>query len=101
MINHAVPTLTKEVILKYTTPNVVRKWKSLGSTGFGIPVSKLKEIESTTISDEEYLAIIINMWLQGIGQPPSWRMLIYALDKIEENEVANTLMKFTEPQQGI
>lgn len=93
--------LTKENILKFTSSDgVFKKWKNLGKVGFCLPNGELEKIESTKASDEECFGMMIDVWLQGVGHPYSWRMLIFALDKIQETGLADKLIQFAEPQMG-
>lgn len=94
-------SLTKENVLKFiSSEDVCKKWKNLGKVGFSIPNGELKKIESTKASDEESFVMVIDRWLQGVGHPCSWRMLILALDRIQETKVADKLMQFAEPQMS-
>ena len=74
--------LTKEVVLQYiqSIENIRDKLSKLSRQllGYGS--------ESWTNEEE-----IVKMWL--VSEDASWRSLVYALDKMGETDVANTLIK--------
>ena len=94
----SAPPFTVEAVLKYL-PGVA--WRPLGERL--IPAGVFHEIESQYQSDESHLCAVIECWLQGEGKDkePSWRALIWRLDRATETRAAaDTIRHFAEPLPG-
>ena len=64
---------------------------------------KLDEIAQQHQSDDSRLHAVIECWLQGEGRDkePSWRRIIWELDKATETTAAaDTIRHFAEPLPG-
>ena len=88
-------------------------WRTLGrvllAQGFSIirdiPLgakSKLEEILGQHQSDADRLHAVVTTWVQGRGldKEPSWRRLIWTLDRIEMARYADNIRHFAEPVLG-
>ena len=74
---------------------------NLESRQFDYP--KLDEIERQHQSGDSRLRAVVECWLQGGGKDkkPSWRALIWRLDKKKETRAAaDTIHHFAEPLPG-
>ena len=79
------------------------RWGRVPSHGLGdylcVPCSKLCEIERRHSSTVDRKTAVIEYWL--LTDPtPSWRRLIYVLDKLGEHEVAGMVQQYAEPLTG-
>ena len=63
---------------------------------------KVDEIEQLYQSDDDRLRAVIECWMQGDGMDnqPSWRRIIYALDRADEMRIADNIRHFAEPVSG-
>ena len=62
---------------------------------------KLDAIQHQHISDEVRLKAVLEAFLLGEGiHQPSWRRVIHALYKLDENHLAEKIMTNAEPHQG-
>ena len=85
----------------------VKNWRKVGEWLFA-PERKdgdwiysiLDEIQRQCATNEDRLRGMIDHWLMGEGHPPSWRRLIYSLDRAEELAVADPIRGFAEPPPG-
>ena len=76
----SAPPLTVENVLKYTQE--VKNWRKVGYWLLGFENTKqLDAIQRDYSSNEDRMRAVVQQWLQGGGRPPSWRRLIYALDR--------------------
>ena len=87
--------LNAENVFKYIK-YISERWRDVGYK-LGI---NTYTYDWRTGSNDDRLMHVIKKWLQGEGHPPSWRRLIYALDKIGETTTADGLRGFAEPVQG-
>ena len=84
------PPLTVDNVMKAVEG--VKNWR-----GF---IRNLKGIYSP--NDEARLKDIVQKFIQGKGlYQPSWRRMIYALDKANEIHVADQIRHYGEPVQGV
>ena len=62
---------------------------------------KLDAIKRHHVSDEARLKAVMESFLLGEGiRQPSWRSVIYALHRADENHLAEKIKTNAEPQQG-
>ena len=75
-------------------------WRRLGE-GL-VFYSKVYEIEQFDQSDGDRFRAVIECWMQGDGvdEQPSWRRIIYALDRADEMRIADNIRHFAEPVSG-
>ena len=81
----------------------VRNWKRFREILFiwsGIPdhEHKLETIEQQHDSDGNYLHGVVEEWFKG--HQPSWRLIIFALDWVQESVVADRIRGYAEPPPG-
>ena len=77
----------------------VKVWECLGSWGFD--VVDTDSIKRQHDSDEACLKAVVEMFLLGEGDfQPSWRRVIYLLDRTNEVQLADKIRSFGEPMQG-
>ena len=78
----------------------VKAWEGLGIwLGFG--VEDTGSIKRQHDSDEACLKAVVEKFLHGEGlYQPSWRRVIYSLDRVDELELADKIRSFGEPVQG-
>ena len=52
--------------------------------------------------DGDRLRAVIQCWMQGDGvdKQPSWRSIIYGLDRADEMRIADNIRHFAEPVSG-
>ena len=64
--------------------------------------SELKKIQNQHQSDTDRLHAVVNTWVQGSGvdKEPSWRRLLWTLDRIEMTSNADNIRHFAEPVLG-
>ena len=86
------------IVKKINVDSVIKKWRELGQQLCG-QNPELNKIPSNS----KALSSVIRLWLFGSleGKKKTWRTLIWALDAIDETRVADTLMDFTEPLDGM
>ena len=60
--------------------------------------SKLKTIEQQHNSDGNYLHGLVKEWFKG--HKPSWRQVIFALDRVQERVIADSIRGYAEPPDG-
>ena len=60
--------------------------------------SKLDTIEQQHNSDGNYLHGVVKEWFKGHKQ--SWRLVIFALDQVQERAIAASIRGYAEPQDG-
>ena len=91
--------LTVETALQ-AVEDVEYLWGTLGLSGcLCVPVSVQNEIRrqhSTVAAQKESL---LRYWLE-IDPMPSWRRMIWAIDKVGANDVADRIRARAEPQTG-
>ena len=76
----------------------VTNWEHLGLLGFGMAINSIKRQHD---SDEPCLKAVVEKFLLGEGRyQPSWRAVIYSLDRTDELELADKIRRFGEPVQG-
>ena len=82
----------------------MRKWRKLPEKLMdwfdykGSDRKKLDAIEQRYVSDEACLKAVVEAFLQG--KHPSWRKLIHALYRANENHLAEMIKTKAEPYQG-
>ena len=77
----------------------VRDWKNFGKWLFiWSDIARLKTIKQQHISDGNYLHGVVEEWLKG--HQPSWRQIIYSLDRIDETKLADRIRGYAEPPPG-
>ena len=94
----SAPPLTVEAVLKYL-PGVA--WRPLGERL--IPAGVFDAIKSQHQSDDSCLCAVMECWLQGggVGGEPSWRRIIWELDRTPETTAAaDNIRHFAEPLLG-
>ena len=96
----SAPPLTVENVLKHMNVQEVKDWREVGNWLLGYGSTKLKAIEKKYSSNEDRMRAVVQQWLQGRGQPPSWRRLVLALDRAGDIQAADPIRRFTEPPQG-
>ena len=86
------------IVKKINVDSVIKKWRELGQQLCG-QNPELNKIPSNS----KALSSVIRLWLFGSleGKKKTWRTLIWSLDAIDETGVANALMDFTEPPDGM
>ena len=92
------PPLTLENVFEAVKRAVKRSWE-LGAY-LGLNTSKLEDIRRQHDSDEARLKAVIEAFLLGEGDQPSWRRVIHALHKAEESQVAHDIESYAEAVQG-
>ena len=83
-------------------------WRTLGMELFyDTPLScssihNFNKIEQQHQSDDDRLHAVVNTWVLGRGSDmePSWRYLIWRLDRINMTGVADTIRHYAEPVLG-
>lgn len=75
------------------------KWMDLGGC-LGISRSKLVEVEQQYSSDEDRGRAVVEHWILA-DTLPSWRKLIWALNKIGETRVADAIQRYSEFLKGM
>ena len=108
-LSTTAPPLTVENIL---TAMQGVAWRKLGeglieygdynTESHQVDYPKLDEIERQHQSDDSRLRAVIECWLQGEGkdEEPSWRALIWRLDRANETRAAADIRHFAEPLPG-
>ena len=78
----------------------VRDWKKFGKKLFNIFdwYHKLETIEQQHSSDGKYLHGVVEEWFKT--RQPSWRQIIFALDRAKESVVADRIRGYAEPPPG-
>ena len=81
----------------------VRYWKRFGwHLFFGSDISgrdpRLKTIKQQHSSDGKYLHGVVEEWFKT--HQPSWRQVIYALDRVYESILADPIRGYAEPPPG-
>ena len=102
-VSTAAPPLTRltvEHVLKHVQG--VKNWRTVGRQWLlgSINESKLNAIEREYSSDEDRLQAAVQQWLEGGGLPPSWRILVWSLDRAGDITVADPIRGFAEPPPG-
>ena len=92
-----------EKLLYNLEPHQWFAWGGLGGGDSPPTYPKLDEIETQYQSDDSRLSAVIECWLRGEGRDePSWRKIIWALDKANENRATPVNIRhFAEPLPGI
>ena len=114
-ISHCSPSLSTSAP-PLTVDNVLTAvqgvdWWTLGEVllakyyRVNVPVgveSSLKEIQGQHQSDADRLHAVVTTWVQGGGldKEPSWRRLIWSLDRIKMTSYADNIRHFAEPVLG-
>ena len=97
----SAPPLTVENVLKYVQVQEVKNWREVGKWLIGLwNPTKLETIERKYSSNEDRMGAVVQQWLEGKGLSPSWRRLVYALDKAGDVKAADPIRRFTEPPRG-
>jgi len=96
----SAPPLTVENVFKHMYVQEVRNWRTVGKWLLGYNETKLKAIDREYSSSEDRMRAVVQQWLQGGGLPPSWRWLVWVLDRAGDIQVADPIRGFTEPPQG-
>ena len=94
------PPLTIERV--YEAVKGVKKWRDFGLR-LGLPSRELDAIESQYGSDDLRVKTVVEKFLQGesrLYSHPSWRVVIRALDKMNEIKLADQIIDYGEPVQG-
>ena len=81
----------------------VRDWRRFGWQLFfwsdiGDEDHKLDTIEQQHNSDGNYLHAVVEEWFSGHQQ--SWRLVIFALDRVDERALADSIRGYAEPPPG-
>ena len=81
----------------------VRDWKEFGDwlfilSGISDHDARLQAIEQQHGSDGNYLYGVVEEWFKGLH--PSWRQIIFALDRAQESVVADRIRGYAEPPPG-
>ena len=99
-VSTAAPTLTLDHVLKHVQG--VKNWRTVGEMLLGsLNESKLDAIERDYSSDSDRLQAAVQQWLEGGGvTQPSWRELVWSLDRAGDITVADPIRGFTEPPRG-
>ena len=96
-VSTIAPPLNVECVLKHVQG--VKNWGKVGERLFLAP-TKLNAIEREYTANEDRLRAVVQQWLEGGGLPPSWRILVYALDDIGNITSADPIRGFAEPAPG-
>ena len=95
----SAPPLTVENVLVQIQE--VKNWREVGERLLSsLNHTKLKAIEREYSSNEDRMRAAVQQWLQGGGFSPSWRRLVWALDRAGDIQVADRIRGFTEPPPG-
>ena len=62
--------------------------------------AKVQAIEREYSSSEERMRAAVQQWLQGGGLSPSWKSLVWSLDKAGDIQAADPIRGFAEPPRG-
>ena len=96
-VSTSAPPLTVEQVLKHLQG--VKNWREVGKQLLGY--WNLEEIQRKYSSDEDRLQAVVQQWLEGGGlTQPSWRILVWSLDRTGNIIVADPIRGFAEPPQG-
>ena len=100
LVSTAAPPLTLDHVLKHVQG--VKNWRMVGEWLLGSRnESKLDAIERDYSSDSDRLQAAVQQWLEGGGLPqPSWRELVWSLDRAGDITVADPIRGFAEPPPG-
>ena len=90
----SAPPLTVENVLVQIQE--VKDWREVGKRLLGY--NEIKAIEKKYSSSEGRIRAVVQQWLEGGG--PSWRWLVWALDRAGDIQVADPIRGFTEPPRG-
>ena len=98
MFSASAPPLTVDTVVRAL--DGVRDWKEFGRMLFGIFDwdHKLETIKQQHSSDENYLHGVVEEWFKT--DQPSWRQIIFALDRIDETKLADRIRGYAEPPPG-
>ena len=96
----SAPPLTVENVLKYLPVQEVKNWREVGLELLVYDEAKVEAIQRQYSSNEERIRAVVQQWLEGGGYPPSWRWLVWALDRAGDIQVADPIRGFTEPPPG-
>ena len=95
---HLAPPLTLSNVLAHVQD--VKNWRELGWRLLALNSKKLNAIQMENTSDQDRLCAAVELWLKGEGRPPSWRNLVWSLDRAGELTVADPIRGFAEPPRG-
>jgi len=103
-LSTSAPPLTVDSVLK-AVQGV--DWRRLGKVllryqWWSGSYPKINEIEMQHQCDDDRLHAVVKTWLQGDGRhgEPSWRYLIWMLDRSKITKVADNIRHFAEPVLG-
>ena len=95
----AYPALPLTLNNVFEAVKTVKSWRGLGQQL--MEYSKLDAIQRQHVSDEAHLKAVLESFLLGEGyHQPSWRCVIHALYKLDENHLAEKIRTNAEPHQG-
>ena len=97
-LSTSAPPLTVENVLKYLP--AVKNWREVGLRLLGYNEAKVQAIEQEYSSNDDRMRAAVQQWLQGEDLSPSWRTLVWALDRAGDIQVADPIRGFTEPPRG-
>ena len=97
----SAPPLTVENVFKYLPVQQVKNWRRVGELLLSdIDNTKVQAIEREYSSNEERMRAAVQQWLESPRLPQSWRLLLWALDRVGDIQVADPIRGFTEPPRG-
>ena len=90
--------------MTFTTMNVLRAVREVEDTDrmglcLGVPESKRKEIRSQFSNVVQQRKALINYFIENDPES-SWRRVLWALDEMEEKEIADDIRHLAEPVPG-
>ena len=97
-VSTTAPPFNVEQIFKHVQG--VKNWRVLGKWLLGYDESKVDAIERKYSTDSDRLQAVVQQWLEDGGLPPSWRTLVWSLDRAGDIVVADPIRGFAEPPQG-
>ena len=94
-----VPELTVENVMPFIK-SVSPLWEHIGYYCLEIPTSVMNDIKGNASTAEEALTTMIKKWIEGTGNSPSWRRLLWELFEVDAT-VADTIKSFAEAIKGL
>ena len=88
MIEHVIPQIPAD------------KWKDLGTLLLKGNTAELSHIKDNASTIQERLSLLFEKWLRECHAEASWDRLIYALEKIQLNHLAQTLKAMLKKTAG-
>ena len=95
-VSTSAPPLTVEQVLKYLQG--VKNWREVGKRLLGYDMSKMDAIQREYSTDSDRMQAVVQQWLEG--GDPSWRIVVWSLDRAGDTTAADPIRGFAEPPLG-